>query len=173
MASTDFTDKTTVILAEWLNDVDDVVYAFSVTKTGTTIDSIDLTATNINFNGTVTGNTAPTASNHLTRKDYTDGLHRITTRSVTASTSLVLADERNSVSINNASAVTLTIDPVSTTNYPIGFQFVIVQAGAGVITVTAGSGVTVKGLTKTSGSDDIISAYHESSNVWRVAGGVA
>ena len=56
---------------------------------------------------------------------------------------LVLEDRDKLVELDNASDITLTV-PVSTTlNFPIGTQVLIVQKGAGQITVQGFTGVTI------------------------------
>lgn len=61
----------------------------------------------------------------------------------TASYTLVLSDAGKFVEINNASANTLTIPPNSSVAFPIGTVITGVQRGAGITTITAGSGVTI------------------------------
>lgn len=61
----------------------------------------------------------------------------------TASYTLVLSDAGKLVEINNASANTLTIPPNSSVAFPIGTVITGVQRGAGITTITAGSGVTI------------------------------
>lgn len=68
---------------------------------------------------------------------------KLTIRTATGSTTLVLADESNMVRMNSASANTLTVPPNSSVAFEEGTQIVISQAGAGQTQVVAGSGVTV------------------------------
>ena len=55
----------------------------------------------------------------------------------------VLTDASKLVTLNNGSAITLTIPPNSSVAYPIGTKIDLLQIGAGQVTVAAGSGVTV------------------------------
>ena len=56
----------------------------------------------------------------------------------------VLADDGKLVTCDNASAIALTIPPNSSVAYGIGTQINIMQLGAGTVTITAGSGVTLR-----------------------------
>lgn len=56
---------------------------------------------------------------------------------------LVLADGGKLVRLTNASAITLTIPPASSVDFPIGTQIMLQQGGAGQVTIAAGSGVTL------------------------------
>ena len=55
----------------------------------------------------------------------------------------VLTDASKLVTLNNGSAITLTIPPNSSVAYPVGTKIDLLQIGAGQVTVAAGSGVTV------------------------------
>lgn len=57
---------------------------------------------------------------------------------------LVLADAHKLVTLSNASAITLTVPPNSSVAFEIGDQVNLLQLGAGQVTVTAGSGVTLR-----------------------------
>lgn len=57
---------------------------------------------------------------------------------------LLLIDDSKVVSLNNASAVTLTVPPNSSVAFPIGSQVNLLQTGAGQVTVAAGVGVTLR-----------------------------
>jgi len=56
---------------------------------------------------------------------------------------LVLTDAGKLVTLNNASAITLTVPEEATTNYAIGTSIDMAQTGAGQVTVAGASGVTV------------------------------
>jgi hypothetical protein len=59
---------------------------------------------------------------------------------------LELADGGKWVRMNNAAASTLTVPPNSSVAFPIGTQIEGNQAGAGQVTITPGSGVTVNAV---------------------------
>ena len=57
---------------------------------------------------------------------------------------LVLTDAGKVIEMNKASAVNLTVPPNSSVAFPAGTQIVIVQLGAGQVTIVEGSGVTTR-----------------------------
>lgn len=57
---------------------------------------------------------------------------------------LVLSDLAKLVTLSNASAITLTVPPESSVNFPTGTQILFYQGDAGQVTITAGSGVTIR-----------------------------
>lgn len=67
---------------------------------------------------------------------------QISTNTATAKT-LVIGDHGKLLQLNNGSAITLTVPPNSSVAFPIGAEVTIVQKGAGQVTITAGSGVTL------------------------------
>lgn len=58
---------------------------------------------------------------------------------------LVAADAGKVVTMDNASASTLTVPPNSSVALPVGTQVDVVMLGAGVVTLTPGAGVTLSG----------------------------
>jgi hypothetical protein len=64
----------------------------------------------------------------------------------TTSYTLVLADAGKLVTLNNASAITLTVPPNSSVAFPTGTSIDLVQLGAGALTIAQGSGVTVNAV---------------------------
>lgn len=81
----------------------------------------------------------------------------------------------------NATPYAFTIDPVATTNYPVGTQIIVRNAvGGGAITLTRGAGVSLYINGGTTSADATIAAggvctlIHEASDVWIAIGpGVA
>jgi hypothetical protein len=89
------------------------------------LNSSDITGTgNVDITGTVV---AQSTLNTQTGTTYT----------------LVLTDASKLVTLNNASAITLTIPPNSSVAFPVGTKVDLVQLGAGTVTVAEGAGVTV------------------------------
>jgi hypothetical protein len=81
---------------------------------------------NLDANGfTITNN--PRAINAQTGTSYT----------------LALTDSGKLVTLNNASAVTLTVPTNATVAFPVGTQIDLAQLGAGQVTVAAAAGVTI------------------------------
>ena len=86
------------------------------------------------------------ASTVLTAANLNTAFNALTIRTVTGtSDTLVLADNGGAVTYSNASATTSTIPPNSSIAYATGTKIILANLGAGVVTVTAGSGVTVNG----------------------------
>jgi len=130
----------------------------------------------INLNGTATTTNTPTAADHLTRKDYVDGLQNVPPRVVTSSTTLVLGDSSNAVEYNSSSAGNITIPPNSSVNFDLGAQMIIRGIGTGVVSIVAGSGVTLQaegGLVTTAAQYGAMTIYQSSLDVWAVIGGKA
>lgn len=115
----------------------------NITSTGT--DTHTFTPQFIYNNATTLGAEAvPTASNQVVLGDtnvtevYTDGhlkSHKEVKDDTTTSYTLVLADRNSVVTLNNASAVSLTIPADSSVAYPIGTEIVLINKGAGTVTV--------------------------------------
>jgi hypothetical protein len=57
---------------------------------------------------------------------------------------LALTDVAKVVTLSNAAAITLTVPADSSVAFPIGTQILLYQGGAGQVTITAGSGVTIR-----------------------------
>ena len=86
------------------------------------------------------------ASTVLTAANLNSAFNALTIRTVTGtSDTLVLDDNGGAVTYSNASATTSTIPPFSSVAYAVGTKIVLANLGAGVVTVTAGAGVTVNG----------------------------
>ncbi len=94
----------------------------SITVTGTT--SIDLAVTNKDVPNDQTGTT------------YTP----------------VLTDAGKTIWLENAAATTLTIPTNASVAYPVNTTILVMQEGAGVVTVTGDTGVTVNGVSAGSGA---------------------
>lgn len=65
------------------------------------------------------------------------------TADTTTAYTLVLTDAGKQVTMNNASASTLTVPPNASVAFPIGVRIQVIQLGAGAVTITAGAGVTL------------------------------
>lgn len=59
---------------------------------------------------------------------------------------LLLTDDGKFVTMNNASASTLTVPPNSSVAFPIGAKIEGAQLGAGQVTLTQGAGVTINAV---------------------------
>lgn len=88
--------------------------------------------------------------------------------------SLTLSDANTEQEMNNAAAQTLTIEPDSTTNFPIGTRIDVINFGAGIVTLVAGAGVTivrVNSLTM-NGQGSAVQLVKRSANTWSAVGGL-
>jgi hypothetical protein len=98
------------------------------------------------FNGNVSGNTA--GSSTISGFSANMNVQTGTTYQLTA------ADNGKIITLNNASAITLTVPTLFA-----GFNCMIVQLGDGLVTLTAGSGVSISNrssFTKTAGKNAIV-----------------
>jgi len=77
---------------------------------------------------------------------------------------LVLSDAGKVVTMNNASANTVTIPPNSSVAFPIGTKIMITQLGAGSTTIAAGSGVTLNAPSSVSAT---INEQNGSRVIWK------
>lgn len=91
----------------------------------------------------------------------------------------VLADNGKLVTLSNASAITATIPPNSSVTYPVGAQLNFVQLGAGQVTFTQGSGVTIvstgasTSAPKTRTQYSSATAIQTSTDNWLVVGDIS
>ena len=87
-----------------------------------------------------------------------------------------LSDDGKLITCDNASAITLTIPPNGTVAYGIGTQLNIMQLGAGVVTITAGAGVTLRSAgskLKTNGQYAVATCCKIASDTWVIIGNLA
>jgi len=113
-------------------------------------------------------------------EDAEDTIEAAALASINAQTgtsySLTLDDRNAIVTMANASANTLTIEPTSTTAYPAGFTVEVVQLDDGVTTIQAGPGVTLNGVI--AGGGDLTAKYsvvklrHVAADIWIVDGAI-
>ena len=88
----------------------------------------------------------------------------------------VLADDGKLVTCDNAASIALTIPPNGTVAYGIGTQINIMQLGAGVVTITAGAGVTLRSAgskLKTNGQYAVATCCKIATDTWVVIGNLA
>lgn len=125
---------------------------------------------------TVTASNAPSAIDHLTRKDYVDtsaGRLNAALYNTTTAYTLILADAWRVVMIDNASAITLTVPTNATVAFPIGTVIPVFQYGLGKIAI-AGAGVTFEipsGFTaSTSGDNATVYLTKRATDTWVLSG---
>ncbi len=86
---------------------------------------------------------------------------------------LTLSDAGTLVELNSASAVALTVPPNSSAAFPVGTAVAVRQYGAGQVTITAGSGVTINSrgaAYKTAGQYSEASLTKRAVNEWFLVG---
>jgi hypothetical protein len=94
----------------------------------------------------------------------------------TASATLTAADRYETLVVNSAGAVTLTV--ATTTAFQAGERIDILREGAGTVTISAGAGVTLAGAGATAASFRVASRYDAvsvvciASNSYRVIGNI-
>jgi hypothetical protein len=81
---------------------------------------------------------------------------------------LVLTDAGKQVTMNNASASTLTIPPNASVAFTVGVRIQVIQLGAGAVTLTAGAGVTVNSLSTSLilGQYQVATLIKQATNTW-------
>jgi hypothetical protein len=88
----------------------------------------------------------------------------------------VLTDDGKLITADNGSPIALTIPPNSSVAYGIGTQINIMQLGAGVVTITAGAGVTLRSSgskLKTNGQYAVATCAKIASDIWVVVGNLS
>jgi hypothetical protein len=101
-------------------------------------------------------------SQDLSNKNILTGENSQTGTSYT----LALSDAGKCVTMNNASANTVTIPSNSSVAFPIGTKIMITQLGAGATTIAAGSGVTLNAPSSVSAN---INEQYGSRVIWKRA----
>jgi hypothetical protein len=97
-------------------------------------------------------------------------------RTLATNGQLVLSDRASVVEFNSASALSLTIPPDSTVDFPEGAQVVVSRYGSGSVQIVAGSGVTLRsvdGNLYLSSQYSLATLIKRASNEWYVIGDLA
>ena len=142
----------------------------------------DIYASNLNISGAITngtwsattidivhGGTGATTSADALTKIGAAPLNANLNDQIGTTYSLAASDNGKVITLNNASAITLTV-PV---NLAVGFNCMIVQKGAGVVTISPTSPVTVtnrSGGTKTAGQNAIVTIISIETNKFITGG---
>ncbi len=88
---------------------------------------------------------------------------------------LALTDVAKVVTLSNASAITLTVPTNASVAFPTGTQIVLVQLGAGQVTVAGAGGVTVSSFgaaLKLSGQYAAATLIKTATDGWLLAGNI-
>ena len=133
---------------------------------------------------TLSINTAVTAdlttAQTLTNKTLTSPLINLGINAQTGTTyTTVLADNGKLTTLTNASAIAVTIPPNSSVAYPVGAQINMAQLGAGQVTVSGGSGVTIVSTGATASAPkaraqySTLTAVQTSTDNWLIMGDIS
>jgi hypothetical protein len=108
--------------------------------------------------------------------DSSGNIEVVSINEVTSTTyTLVYTDAQKLLQMNNASAITVTIPPASSVNFPSGTQILISQKGAGQVTISPGSGVTLNSAdlaTKTRLQYSVAALIKVATNTWLLTGDI-
>jgi hypothetical protein len=108
-----------------------------------------------------------TAGSVLTAANLNTAFNTLTFRAVTGtSDTFVLADNGGAVSYSNASPITATVPPFSSVAYANGTVIQLLNLGAGVVTVTAGVGVTLNASSVTLAQNAGGTLIKTATNTW-------
>jgi YD repeat-containing protein len=121
------------------------VNTLNLATTGNTNVTLPTSGTLVNTTSSAiafTGGTIDGATLGATTPMQIQGFRPVNTQTGTTYT-LVLGDSGKLVTLNNASAITLTIPPHSSVAFPAQAEIDIAQLGAGQVTVSPGVGVTI------------------------------
>jgi len=89
---------------------------------------------------------------------------------------LSLSDRSKIVTVDNASANTVTIPTNAAIEFPVGTEIRVLQVGAGTTTIQGDTGVTLNGVSSGSGAMtgqwDEVRLYKKASDEWYAVGGI-
>jgi hypothetical protein len=121
-----------------------------------------------------------TTAQTLTNKTLTSPLINVGINAQTGTTyTTVLADNGKLTTLTNASAIAVTIPPNSSVAYPVGAQINMAQLGAGQVTVSGGSGVTIVSTGATASAPkaraqySTLTAVQTSTDNWLIMGDIS
>lgn len=113
----------------------------------------------------------------LTAAALNTAFNQATVNAQTGTTyTLVLTDQGGLVTLNNASAITLTVPPNSSVAFATGTMIGLAQVGAGQVTVAAGAGVTIRSVSsqlKIASQYGGAQLYKLATNEWLLIGNLS
>jgi len=150
----------------WLATIISQVSAASATQAGV----IELATDAETLTGTAT-NRAVTPAN--TKATYSGILRTLNAQTGTTYT-FVLADAGKIVTSSNGSAQTITIPPNSGVAFAVGTQIDIYNLGAGIASITGGTGVTLNGVSTGTGAMNAqyaaVTIFKTATDTWLMTG---
>jgi len=162
--------------------------SYAVTGAAGTVTSVvggtGLTGGTITSTGTLAIDTSvvvdKTTTQTLTNKTLTAPVITYSVNAQTGTTyTPVLSDAAAVITLTNASSIAVTIPPNSSVAYAVGTQINFIQGGAGQVTISGGSGVTIASTGGTSTAPKIraqnamATAIQTAANTWYVVGDIA
>ena len=146
----------------------------SILNSGTTAASWDYEY--VGFNAiTGTGSNVMATSPTISDPVITESVNAQTGTTYTP----VLTDAKQMVTLNNASAITVTIPPNSSVAYAVGSKIDFIAKGAGQVSFAQGSGVTIRSTGATATAPKLrvqysaATCWYEGSDVWYIVGDLA
>lgn len=142
------------------------------------VDSVDIagstTVTSILDEDDMSSDSATALATQQSIKAYVDSASTTMDENTQTGTTYttVLTDAGKMITCNNASAITVTIPQNSSVAYPVGTVLSFIQKGAGQVTLSPDTSVTLNqanGL-KTASQYSVISCWKEDTNTWIVYG---
>lgn len=116
-----------------------------------------------------------TSNLDMTGNGYITTVKQVNTQTGTAYTA-ALTDANGVITMDNGAGNTLTLDPVGTTAYPIGYEIKVIQIGVGATTIQAGASVSLNGVADGSGTltaqYDRVVITHIATDTWIVSGDI-
>lgn len=86
---------------------------------------------------------------------------------------LAASDTGKLVTLTNAAAITVTVEPEATVAFTAGAAVGLAQLGAGQVTLAAGSGVTINGGSAFNAQYSAAQLYYLDSDTWLAVGDLA
>lgn len=115
-----------------------------------------------------------TAGEVLTASNLNNAINGPTLNAQTGTAyTLAATDTGKLITLSNASAITVTVEPEATVAFTAGAAVGVAQTGAGQVTVVGGSGVTINGGSALTGQYSAAQLYYLDSDVWLAVGDFA
>lgn len=165
-----------------INPVTNVAFSGSSSGTTTVQASAVAGSTTLTLPAVTDTVAAISATQTLTNKTIDGSLNTLTNinqdlslNAQTGTTYTIAATDKNKlVTLDNASAITVTVPANATTAFATGSQVNIQQIGAGQVTVQGAAGVTINGTgTKTRAQWSAATLIKTDTNVWTMVGDIA